>query len=214
MTSLFTFLVLLFGLKLCAQERSLTILPTMLSAVQVELEEQEDRVYWIPIVPVMLDEFYGEVRFNYDFENTLGVYAGKTFKPLKNKNHSVIPQVGVLVGEVKGASLQLYYLYETASVSVNFQNQYSQPFSGNEENAAYYYNWSSAGINVTKKFSVGLSAQLYCSNMVRYVDSGLYVSFRHKNFQAFLFDFNFYHPEQHFLIVGVQQVIDLKWNRR
>jgi hypothetical protein len=202
-----TALLLLSAVVANAQE--IVLQPTLLSVIQMKDEEGSSDIYLVPMIPIVVGDYYGEVRYNYDFEYTVGAYAGKTYRPLQNKKHNITPQVGLLAGKVNGASIQVYYSYETSKVSLSFQNQYSMPFKTNEDVCPYYYNWSSLGYNFSRKVTAGLSAQLYLSDITNYVDGGWYISFRHKSISMFLFDFNAYQSDKHFIALGIQKTLQI-----
>ena len=74
----------------------------------------------IPYVSVTAGSYYGELRYNYDYDHTLGIYAGKTFYLTADSSQSLIPQVGWLSGDIHAGSLQAYYILDTRKFFLEF----------------------------------------------------------------------------------------------
>lgn len=158
----------------------------------------------IPVVPLSFGRYYTEVRYNYDFRNTVAFYLGKSFSNNRQVRQSLIPQVGVLIGDFNGGAIQFYYRVESKRIELNFQNQYS--VNAQSSSNRFYYNWSSIELKLTQHISVGGSTQLYYSSYNQddnYNDNGVFVGVRKSRFYFFLFDFNAYNSGKHYLLTGL-----------
>jgi|GEM_PF-1722313 hypothetical protein len=156
---------------------------------------------FISVLPMTVNRYYVEVRYNYDFHGTSGVYVGKVFSWQRKVRHSIIPQVGILNGDFMGDSFQFYYRVASKRLELNFQNQYSTRFR--DYKTGFYYNWSSIEVSLTHHISVGGSTQFYCGYDNGYNDNGVFAMYKKLNFNFFLFDFNAYDPKNHYLLTGL-----------
>jgi hypothetical protein len=69
-----------------ANAQEIVFQPTLLSAIQMNDEEGSSGIYLIPMIPIVVGDYYGEVRYNYDFENTVGVMPVKLIAHCRIKN--------------------------------------------------------------------------------------------------------------------------------
>ena len=133
------------------------------------------------------DSYYAEIRYNYDYDNTLGVYAGKIFYLDKDSTQSLIPQVGWLSGDIQAGSAQAYYILDSRKLFVEFDNQFSYRFNHKKN---IYYNWLAAGYHLSNWFGAGVATQWYVGPGGNYGDNGLYVAFTKDDYVLSLYDFN------------------------
>ena len=152
----------------------------------------------IPYVSVTEGSYYGEVRYNYDYDHTLGIYAGKTFYLDKDSTQCLIPQMGWLSGDIHAGSLQAYYILDTKKLFVEFDNQFSYRFN-NKKNI--YYNWLSASYHITGLLSAGAATQWYVGPGGNYGDNGLFISFTKDDYVLSLYDFDAYDKRRHYVAI-------------
>lgn len=153
---------------------------------------------FIPYMSATTGSYYAEIRYNYDYDHTLGIYAGKTYYLDKDSTQSIIPQVGWLSGEMHAASLQAYYILDTRKLFIEFDNQFSYRFS-NKKNI--YYNWLSASYHINSLFSGGVATQWYVGPGGNYGDNGLFVAFAKGDYVLSLYDFNAYDLRRHYVAI-------------
>lgn len=163
----------------------------------------------IPYISVAAGNYYTELRYNYDYDHTLGVYAGKTYYLDKDSSQSLIPQVGWLSGDINAGSVQAYYTLETKRLSIEFDNQFSCRFS-NQKNI--YYNWCSAGYNFSSLFCTGIATQLYVGPGGNFNDNGLFVAFSKAGYLFTVYDFDAYDMRRHY--VAVELLKDIRFRCR
>ena len=152
------------------------------------------------------DKVYLELRYNYDADKTLGLYSGRQFMREEKVKHTLTPQIGVLLGDKNGTSLQLYYRLEYKGFNLNFQNQYTI-FKEKYENG-FYYNWTSAEATIFKQLSGGISTQLYLSTIDNYSDNGLFLVLKNKTktLGIYTFYFNPYSQVKQYLFFGFYKI--------
>ena len=153
---------------------------------------------FIPYVSATAGSYYAELRYNYDYDHTLGIYAGKTYYLNKDSTQSLIPQVGWLSGDIHAGSLQAYYILNTRKLFIEFDNQFSFLFN-NKKNI--YYNWLSASYHINSLFSAGAATQWYVGPGGNYGDNGLFVSFAKGDYVLSLYDFDAYDMRRHYIAV-------------
>lgn len=160
----------------------------------------------IPYVSVTSGSYYAELRYNYDYDHTLGIYAGKTYYLNKDSTQSIIPQVGWLSGDIHAGSIQAYYILDTKKLFLEFDNQFSFRFN-NKKNI--YYNWLSASYHISSVFSAGVATQWYVGPGGNYGDNGLFISFAKDDYVLSLYDFDAYDMRRHYIAIELWKDITL-----
>jgi hypothetical protein len=138
---LVTAFVNFFSFSLFGQDSSLSTKPAFLaeSFTHKQVNFKENNPLPIIIIPVAKNSFYAEARYNYDQTNTSALYVGKIISLDKSREQTLIPQIGLLYGDYKGASVQFYYQNVQPDAEINFQNQYGISF---DKLSNFYFNWS------------------------------------------------------------------------
>ncbi len=181
----------------------LAILPGVYTHDQISLRNNNPLI--IGLIPFSRKNLYGELRYNYDFKNTLGLYLGRSFKREKKTTHILTPQLGLLNGDFKGLSYQLYYQVIGNNFEVNYQNQFS--LQNAETQKKFYYNWSDVQLVIKEYFRLGGSVQFYRGFDKNYLDPGLLAGYRTPRLFVVLFDFNFHDLSKHYFFLGLQYTI-------
>ena len=102
--------------------------------------------------------WYTEVRYNYDELETISFNAGKTFSGNNAVSYSITPLAGIMAGKLNGASLGLNVESEFRNIFLSAASQYS--FSPNKNDVDYFFNWSEVGYQVTENLFTGVAMQL------------------------------------------------------
>lgn len=164
---------------------------------------------WIGSLPVSIGNFYGEIRYNYDADHTLGLYGGRTVSVGTRLVQSFTTQLGFLFGDFQGASFQVYYQLATRCFELNSQQQYS--VSWQRGNSPFYYTWSDAQWKAGRHLRVGASVQVSRSNTDSYTDGGLLIGYKMPHLYVSLYHFNAYRPSQSYAVLAIQY--DLPFGR-
>jgi len=186
-----------------------SITPTLIGGIfpQYEYDLKEYNPLLIPYIPFSKGGFYGELRYNYDRNGTLGIYGGRSWSYGKNAVQLLTPQAGILVGDYRGISFQLYYSVIHRAIEFNFTNQYSWIFNNRPD---FYFNWSDLQFPVLKVWRIGLSTQIFADNTIRTYDLGPMAGFRKNSWYAMVTLFNPWKWDKHFLFFAIQKQIYLK----
>lgn len=198
-----------FSLNLFGQDSLVSVYPTFISGAYTDKrwDLKQNNPFIILDLPIIKNKFYSEIRYNYDQLNTLGIYAGKIFSLSKKTAQVLIPQIGFLYGNYKGASLQFYYQFINKRVEINFQNQHGISFN---KLSNFYFNWSDIQFPITKKIKVGGSVQIYSAKELNTSDFALLVTYKSGNWIVALYSFDFYDLPKHFFAFGIQKAFSFK----
>lgn len=164
---------------------------------------------FIPYVSMITGKYYAEIRYNYDYDHTLGIYAGKIYYLNEDSTQSLIPQLGWLTGDIHAGSLQAYYVLDSKKLFLEFDNQFSYRFN-NKKNI--YYNWLSASYHISSLFSAGIATQWYVGPGGNYGDNGLFIAFTKDDCVISLYDFDAYDMRRHYIAIELWK--DISFSNR
>jgi hypothetical protein len=112
---------------------------------------------WMPVIHYESGKgTYAEMRYNYEDINTASIFLGKSFHVGSNRI-DVKPMIGISAGHFNGISFALNADAEMGSFFWSCESQFS--IASKKSNTNFFFNWSEAGINVTKNLFAGLSYQ-------------------------------------------------------
>ncbi len=155
----------------------------------------------IYVMPGIRNRFFYELRFNYDADNSAGMYYGYLFSKESKITQTVIPSVGIVFGQYKGVSTQLNYQVVSGKLQVDFQNQYTWSIKRMEN---FYFNWSSAQYKIFRGLFSGISSQINRSKSATSWDLGYLIGYEMKKWSFFLFHFKLYAPTTQYFYFGTQ----------
>ena len=161
----------------------------------------------IPYLPISKGDFYGEVRYNYDRNATLGLYGGKSFVRGMKATHILTPQLGALIGDYKGLSLQFYYNLIHPKVEFNLTNNYAFVFN---ERPDFYFNWTDIQFPVFKRFRAGATVQIFADEIIQTCDPGVLIGYKTEKLYLMLSSFNSWNADKHYLFFAVQYILKTK----
>lgn len=161
----------------------------------------------IPYLPFSKGDFYGELRYNYDRNGTFGIYAGKSFVTGKNATHIITPQLGAIIGDYKGISLQFYYNLIHPKLEFNLTNNYAYVFN---DRPNYYFNWTDVQFPILEKLRAGATIQIFADDKIQTYDPGVLIGYRTEKFYAMLSSFNFWDSDKHYIFFAIQFIINAK----
>ncbi len=119
--------------------------------------------------------WYAEARYNYEADNTLSIYVGRTFQKESTISYSVSTLAGIVAGQFKGAAVAVNTNIDYKNFFLSLQSQYAVSIKYRSEN--YLYNWVDVGCNATSWLSVGLSMQLTNSyNTKAVIEKGFFIN--------------------------------------
>lgn len=101
--------------------------------------------------------WYGEARYNYEEEQSLSLYAGKTFSREDSLSYSFTPLAGIVVGKFRGGSIGMNIALEYRKFIFSSVLQYTRSIEN--KNSNFLFSWSELGYQVTSYFYAGLTVQ-------------------------------------------------------
>jgi len=132
---------------------------------------------WAPIARYQSpDEWYTEMRYNYEDNRTLSLYVGKTFAGGGSRlSYSITPLIGGVVGKFKGGAMGLNLTLDYNNLFFESQSQYA--FDLNDENMDFLYAWSELGYQVRPWLFGGVSTQntYLCQDECRLFNPGVFL---------------------------------------
>ncbi len=102
--------------------------------------------------------WYAEGRYNYEADNTLSVYVGRTFQKESTISYAISTLAGIVAGQFNGGAIATNTDLQYRNFFLYLQSQYA--FSIKDKGENYLYNWVDLGCNATPWLAVGLSMQL------------------------------------------------------
>ncbi|MEO7960671.1 MAG: hypothetical protein ABIR19_03935 [Ginsengibacter sp.] len=134
--------------------------------------------------------WFGEMRYNYEANETMSLNAGKMFS---NDNalfdFSITPFAGIVLGKLNGGSVGSNLNLEYHDMYFSSEGQYTFSFSDQKEN--FIYNWSELGYQLNKLVYTGLALQAtHPYELKNYWEPGILLGFTYKNWTFPLYAFS------------------------
>ena len=170
--------------------------------------QNKEAVYMMPIVHYQSKKnWYTEVRYNYEDQETLSVYAGKVFSRIKKVTYSVAPILGIVTGKFKGGSMGFNLNIEYKKLFVASQSQYT--FSMKDKTANFLYSWSEVGYDIASWIYLGAAVQYTQLYQIRHaqVESGVVVGLSMGSWTFPLYSFSPMSDNRYFLL-GINRKLE------
>lgn len=100
--------------------------------------------------------WYGQLRYNYEEDRTLSLFAGKELLQPNKSQASITPQLGVLAGRFSGISAGLQAEARLGLLWVCSEPQYAASFDGGGN---FFYHWTEVGFQPARFFYTGFALQ-------------------------------------------------------
>lgn len=107
--------------------------------------------------------WYGEARYNYESDQTVSLYAGRTFSgertegAWKTTTWSLTPMAGIVAGKFRGGSLGANATLDVNRISLSSVLQYTVSSRNSDE--SFFFSWSELGYRLTDHFYAGAVLQ-------------------------------------------------------
>jgi hypothetical protein len=125
------------------------------------------------------NNWYAEMRYNYEDAQTLSFYGGKTFSGGNAVTYSITPMTGFSTGRFTGMSLANNIETEWKNFYVSSQSQYSIALRNNNQD--FFFTWSELGYNISDHVFSGLAMQYTLQADNNIFEPGIVAGFRFKN---------------------------------
>jgi hypothetical protein len=162
----------------------------------------------VPMIHVETkDDWYAELRHNYEDAETFSLYAGKTFRSGNEFEFSITPLLGYAVGKFTGPSLALNTDMEWRGLFFSSQNQYSLSARVKEE--SFFFSWAEVGYSVSDVFFTGITLQYTRLNKQNTAEPGFLAGLSLNNISFPCYLFKPFQRDRYF-VLGLNYEFDLK----
>jgi hypothetical protein len=161
----------------------------------------------VPIVHFQnRQNWYGEVRYNYEEKNSFSAYAGKHFfRKSELLEYSLTPIIGGVMGQFKGGSIGFNASVEYDDFFFDAQTQLT--CSINSDNTNFYFGWYDLGYSPIDWLWFGWSLQhtLYGQVENNITESGIMVGFKAGKWTFPIYTFNVLNTDP-YLVLGITHI--------
>ncbi len=152
------------------------------------------------------NNWYAELRYNYEEVRTTSFYAGKTITGGDALGYSITPLIGYAVGQFRGLSFAVNAEAEWKSLFMSSQSQYS--VSNRTCAESFFFTWSEAGYSLSDYFFTGLALQYTRLSNESYLEPGFFAGLDFKNFSFPCYVFDPF--QQPYFVIGLNYEINFK----
>jgi hypothetical protein len=153
------------------------------------------------------NNWYGELRYNYEDAQTLSFFGGKTLNGGKSLTWSFTPMAGYSTGKFTGVSAGINNDAEWKDFYFSAQSQYS--VATKKDIANFFFNWSEAGYSFSDNFYSGIAMQYTRQQQKGYLEPGIVSGLCFRNFSLPFYVFNPLKSDCYF-VLGLNYEYNLK----
>ena len=164
----------------------------------------------VPMVHVETkNNWYAELRYNYEDVQTLSFFGGKTFTSGNAFEYSLTPLAGFSTGNFTGISLGMNTGAAWKNFYLSSQTQYS--IGTKREVADFFFSWSEVGYNLSPVFFSGLAMQYTRQSGHTKFEPGFVAGVCIKDFSFPVYVFSPFHGDRYF-VVGLNY--EYNWKKK
>jgi hypothetical protein len=156
------------------------------------------------------NNWYAEMRYNYEDAQTLSFFGGKTFSGGNAVTYAITPMTGFSVGRFTGFSLATNIETEWRNFYISSQSQYSMALK--KENSNFFFSWSELGYNISDHVFGGLAMQYTMQTNDNIFEPGIVVGISFKNISMPFYVFNPFRAD-HYFVLGLNYEYNFKRKR-
>lgn len=169
---------------------------------------QADASAFVPMVHFQTrNNWYGELRYNYEDAQTLSLFGGKTVSGGKSLTWSFTPMAGYSTGRFTGLSAGVNNEAEWKDFYFSAQSQYS--IATKKDISNFFFNWSEAGYSFSDNFFSGIAMQYTRQFHKDYIEPGIVNGLCFRNFSIPFYVFNPLKGDCYF-VLGLNYEYNLK----
>jgi hypothetical protein len=171
------------------------------------------------IVPVChiqtADNWYAELRYNYEEAKTLSLYGGKIFSGGNELQYSITPMAGFSTGRFTGISFAFNADAEWKNFFISSQTQNSLTVKKKDSIAvkknadSFFFSWSELGYNLSDHFFAGLAMQYTRQTGKNDFEPGFLAGLNFKNLSFPFYVFSPFRSGRYF-VLGVEYEFNFK----
>jgi hypothetical protein len=163
---------------------------------------------FVPMIHIETkNNWYAEMRYNYEEAETISIYAGKTFGGDNALHYHITPMAGFSAGRFTGVSFATNAEVNWKKIYFSSQSQYSRSFK--KEIPDFFFSWSEAGYNVFRIFFAGLAVQYTRQQGVNDIQPGFVAGLNFKNISIPFYLFSPFQPGR-YIVLGFNYEYNLK----
>jgi hypothetical protein len=156
------------------------------------------------------NNWYTELRYNYEDAQTLSLFAGKAFESGKAIEYTIIPMMGFSIGRFTGASIGLNTDITWKNFDLSTQSQYSIAMKKNTND--FFFNWSELTYSFSQNIFAGIAMQYTLQTKQQALEPGIVAGVNLKNVSFPIYAFNLFRTDSYF-VVGVNYEYKLGKNK-
>jgi hypothetical protein len=153
------------------------------------------------------NNWYGELRYNYEDAKTFSLYGGKTFADSNALEYTITPMVGFSAGRFTGVSFAFNADADWKNFFLSSQTQYSIAIKQNAN--SFFFSWSELGYNLSDYFFAGLAMQYTRQTGKNDFEPGFLAGFIFKNLSFPFYVFSPFRSGRYF-VLGVKYEFNFK----
>jgi len=134
------------------------------------------------------NNWYTELRYNYEEAETISLFAGKTFEGGNKLTYTLTPMTGFSSGRFTGVSIGANTEAEWKNFYLSAQSQYSIATKNNIP--SFFFNWSEVGYNISDHVYAGVAMQYTHQEKAGYFEPGLVAGISFKKVSVPVYVFN------------------------
>ncbi|MBL7741654.1 MAG: hypothetical protein JNK14_20715 [Chitinophagaceae bacterium] len=144
------------------------------------------------------NDWYAEVRYNYEETGTVSFFGGKTIRTTDETTFSITPLLGLSAGRFTGVSAAANTEVSWKRLYFSAQSQYSVAVNKNADN--FFFNWSELAYQLFPFFFSGLTMQYTRQAGIQDIEPGMLAGFTFKNISFPVYLFRPFAAERYFII--------------
>lgn len=153
------------------------------------------------------NNWYAELRYNYEDLQTISIFGGKTFSGGNSLEYALTPMAGYSAGNFTGVSFGINTELEWDKFYLSAQSQYSM--ATQKKASSFFFNWSELGYSITNHLFSGVAMQYTKAKDLNQFEPGFLAGLSFKNISFPFYVFSPFAPGRYF-ILGLNYEYNLK----
>lgn len=144
------------------------------------------------------NNWYAEMRYNYEDANTVSFFGGKSFSGGNAVTYKITPMTGFSAGRFTGVSLATNIETDWKQFYVSSQSQYSVALKKDYSN--FFFTWSELGYNISDHAFAGLAMQYTLQANDNIFEPGIVAGISFKNISIPFYVFSPFRSGRYFVL--------------
>jgi hypothetical protein len=160
---------------------------------------QSDNAVFVPMFHLQTkNNWYTELRYNYEDAETVSLFAGKTIEGGNKITYTLTPMAGFSIGLFTGVSAGINTEAEWGSFYLSAQSQYS--IATKKDISSFFFNWSELGYSISDHVFAGVAMQYTHQEKEGFFEPGLVAGINLKKVSFPIYLFNPFNRSYYFII--------------